>query len=382
MSIIKKIAAGLLALTMMMSFSACSDTSWAGKVDNYQVNAGVYIYYTLIAYNSAQSKAGVEETSESDDSVSETTTAATTTGTTTQKQFFAARIDGKDVKTWIQDTATDDVKNFVAIEKEFDELGLALTDTDKTQINTSLEQAWSYNSALFEKNGIGKESMKQIITSSYKSNHIFKSYYGEGGTEEVLQDTINSYLDENNARVKYIAIQLKDGEGNLFKSADKAKAMERAEDYKERAKTESFDTLIQEYNDYYEKLVEEATKDDSSSSSSEESSTAEEPQNPYANESILSKDGTIPSEKINKAIFEKTKVGEVSIIEDNEVYYVVQRLDLLERTDLIESNSESILYTLKSEEFEAKIQEYTDSLNYEKNENSYKRYDPKDLYFG
>lgn len=384
MSIAKKAAAALLSLTMLFSLTACSDTTWAAKADGYKVNAGIYIYYTMMAYYDAQDKAGVENSEDSDSSSAAETTTATTTATTTKKDLFASRIDGMDVKTWIKETASEDVKKFIAIEKEFDALGLTLTDTQKTQINNALSNTWSVNSELFEKNGISEASMKQLIQSSYKQDAIFQSYYGAGGSEEVSQDELNRYIDENNARVKYIAIQLKDGEGNLFKSADKAKAMKMAEEYKERAAAENFDDLITEYNDYYQKQVEEATAEDSSSSSSSESSSseAEEETDPYANEMILGKEGTTPSEKINKAIFEQTKTGEITIIEDDEIYYVVQRLDILERTDLLEDYRDSILYSLKGEEFEKKIETLGDGVLLEKNQASYKRYDPQDLYFG
>lgn len=380
MSVLKKIAAGLMALTMLFSFAACSDTSWAAKADGYQVNAGVYIYYTLVAYYDAQSKAGKDSADSADDSSSDSA-ASETTVTTSEDDLFKATIDGKNVRTWIQDDASDSVKKFVAIQKEFAALGLTLTDTQKAQINSALENTWASNEQLFTKNGISKESVKQIIQTSYMSDSIFKSYYGEGGTEAVAQDEIDTYLTDNFLRVKYIAIQLKDGEGNLFKSADKEKAMEMAEDYKERAESESFDDLIKEYNDYYAKVVADAAADDSSSSSSEESSSEAE-EDPYANEKILSKDGSEISEKMNKSFFEKCKVGEVSIIEDDEIYYVVEALDMLERTDLIEAQTSSLLYTLRGDTFDEKMEGLAEAVELEKNQSAYDRYDPKKLYLG
>ncbi len=382
MSIFKKIALMALSLSVIFSFSACADTSWALKANGENINAGIYIYYTMLAYNQAQSK--ISEKASADSSSSSSDSSAETTQTTAETKFFDASIDGKDVKTWIKDTATESVENFIAIEKKFDELGLTLSDEQKNAINQALDYSWSQNSKYFEKNGIGKDSLKQIIRNSYKKDMVFKSYYAKGGSEEVSQDEINKYYNENNARVKYIAIQLKDGEGNLFKSADKEKAMEMAKDYQSRATTENFDDLIKEYNDYYAKVVAEAKKDSSSSSSSESSSSSsssetEETKDPYANEHIIQKGGSVPSKDVCNEIFEKCKVGETTIIEDDEVYYVVQRLDLLERTDLLESNYEYILHELKDEDFNQKMKEYAKTITFEKNEDAYKRYDPEKL---
>jgi hypothetical protein len=155
-----------------------------------------------------------------------------------------------------------------------------------------------------------------------------------------------------------------------------------AKDYQSRATKENFDDLIKEYNDYYAKVVAEAKKDSSSSSSSsssESSSSETEEKDPYANEHILQKGGSIPSKDVCNEIFEKCKVGETTIIEDDEVYYVVQRLDLLERTDLLESNYNSILYELKEDDFNQKMKEYAKTITFVKNEDAYNRYDPEKL---
>lgn len=384
MSIFKKIALMAFSLSVIFSFSACADTSWALKANGENINAGIYIYYTILAYNQAQSK--LDAAASANSSSSSSSSSAKTTQTTAETKFFEASIDGKDVKTWIKDTATESVEDFIAVEKKFDELGLSLSDEQKNAINQALDYSWSQNSKFFEKNGIGKDSLKQIIRNNYKRDMVFDSYYAKGGSEEVPQDEINKYYNENNARVKYIAIQLKDGEGNLFKSADKAKAMEMAKDYQSRATKENFDDLIKEYNDYYAKVVAEAKKDSSSSSSSSSSessssstSSETEEKDPYANEHILQKGGSIPSKDVCNEIFEKCKVGETTIIEDDEVYYVVQRLDLLERTDLLESNYESILYELKEDDFNQKMKEYAKTITFVKNEDAYNRYDPEKL---
>ncbi len=354
MSLIKKLAAALLTLSMILSVTACADTSWAAKSDDFQVRAGIYIYYTINAYYEAQSKL-----------------------TEDQKDLFSAKIEDKDAKTWIKDNATKKLKDYIAIENKFDELGLELSESDNNKIKISADSVWNQNGELFEKNGINAQSITDIFANSYKSDLVFKKYYGTDGLEEVSEKDLEAYYNDNNVRVKYIAIQLKDGEGNLFKSADKAKAMEMAEDYKSRATVDNFDALIKEYNDYYAEEVKKAA--DSSSSSSEVDSSSSAEADEYVNEHIIKKEDTTPSKKVVEAIFSKSKVNTPVIIEDDEVYYVVMKLDLLERTDLLDSSRESLLYSMKSEEFNKMIDDWSGAINFTKNEDAYNRYDPEKI---
>ena len=358
MSIIKKLTAGLLTLTMIFSLAACGDTSWAIKADKYQVKAGVYIYYELTSYYTAKGKLAKGET-----------------------DVFKSKIEDKDAKTWIKDDAAKEVKKYIVNEEQFDKLGLTLSDSDKAKIKVTLDNQWAQNGPLFKKNGISEQSMSDIITNTFKQDLIFRKYYFVNGLEPVSENDVKTYYSDNYARVKSIAIQLKDGEGNLFKSDDKAKALKMAEDYKSRATEDNFDNLIKEYKDYYADIVAKATKTDGSSSqtdsSSSEATTEETDQ--YANESIIAKGDTTPTKKFCDAVFSDAKVGETTIIQDDEVYYVVERLDILKRTDLYESNQNAIIYTMKSDEFTKKMDDWGKALNLTMNDQAINRYDPEKI---
>lgn len=367
MSITKKIMAGIMALAMTVALAACGDTAWSAKVGEKEIPAGIFIYSQIVAMSDAQTKIGEEQKDLPDEEKA--------------TDMFKTTVEGKDTAAWINEEATKSLQEYAAIENKFDELGLTLDDTDKNKIKVSVKNVWEQNSAILERNGISEASITSYLQNNYKRNLVFKSFYDTNGSEAVSTEEIDTYFNDNNVRVKYIAIQLKDGEGNLFKSADKQKAMTMAEDYKTRAATENFDDLIKEYDDYYADLVAKATPESSSSS---DSSSVAEPEaetevDPYLNENILSKDGTTPSEKASKAIFEKTKQGEISIVEDNEVYYVVQRLDLLERTDLLEENHQQFLQALRGDTFDELVKTWADALTVVKNDAAYKRYTPQKI---
>lgn len=180
-------------------------------------------------------------------------------------------------------------------------------------------------------------------------------------------------MNQNRIRVKWIALQLKDGEGNLLKSDGKAAVKKMAEEYIQRAKDgEDFDKLIEEYDAYYKNLVAEATGVEPEET--EESEDAAE----KIYESVLVKDGTTPSAKANKGMFEKAKIGVPVLVEDNEVYYVVMRYDLNEKEGYLNENRDGMVFLMKSDEFDAKVAEWAKTVEFELNEKAFKKYNPMD----
>jgi len=113
MSVFKKAAAFVTAISMAAAMTACSDTTYGMVIDDYTVPAGIYIYYANSAYSEAVSKIAAEkpdlDTSDAE-ALKETVKAET--------------IEGMDSLTWIQNKAVELCANYVAVEKKFDELEL------------------------------------------------------------------------------------------------------------------------------------------------------------------------------------------------------------------------------------------------------------------
>ncbi|MGN0606071.1 MAG: hypothetical protein ACI4JM_06085 [Oscillospiraceae bacterium] len=275
MSLGKKIIASLAALTLAVSASGCGTgkgTAWAARYEDYEVNAGIFIYYEMSAYYEAANKA-----KEADENLD----------TTDKKALKASVIDGKDMLTWIQDDATDNLRKYLAVQAEFDNRGLELTQEEIDEINESVDGSWDYYGSYYEENGIGKESFKKITELSYKSEALFKSYYGEGGTDEVSMDTVKDYYDENYARVKYITLSLNDTDGNALDDDTKAERKKMAEEFVERAnKGENFDSLIAEYDEYIAKLAEEAAAAETAETEAAETTAETESEETTAETSV------------------------------------------------------------------------------------------------
>jgi hypothetical protein len=395
MSLFKKITAILMSAAILASLSACGEsTRWGAKINGKELKAGIYIYYSMNAYYDAQEflKEG-------------------------QTDVFAINIEDKPAVKWMQDKATENMQEYVAVEEKFDELGLTLTEDEIKSAENMIEQMWEYYGSYYEEHGISKQSNIDIRLNALKKEAIFKHYYAEGGTEAVAEDTIRQYMKDNYAYVNYIAMQLKDGEGNLLKSDGKAKIKEMAEDYIKRAKNgEDFNKIAAEYDKYYSDLqakaqeAAQATETSAANNLTVETSPAQdEPAQDESNETsvttasatetttavteaaaettentvednsqVIKKDGTTPSKTVNEKVFSgDLKDGDIVLIEEDEVYYVLKYMDLFSKENYYEDNKNSVLHEIKDEEFNALVSSWTEKQSVEINQKAYDRYDIK-----
>ncbi len=220
MSVLKRITAGLTALSLVAVCTGCKNITTAMTIGDYVVPAGVYLYYLNTAYNNALSQLKEEH----EDLDTEDTEAVK-----------ASTLEGKDVRTWCEDKAVEYCADFVATETKFEELGLSLDATTNASIDSMMDYYWASYEETMTANGISQESFKKVMISSYKSQEIFDYYYAVGGEEGVTEDELKDYYIENNIRAQYVVFDLHDGEGNLLKSDDKAKMKKLVEDYQKRA---------------------------------------------------------------------------------------------------------------------------------------------------
>lgn len=230
----KKILAGAAALAVALSCTGCSDTSWGAKAGDTEYRAGIYIYHAMNAYFDAESKKAETDT-----------------------DVFSSTIEEMPAKDWMAKETEKNLRNQAAIDAKFTEMGLELDEYSTSYADYMVEQMWSQYGDMFEGYGIGKESYRDIYLNSIKRDEIFMKYYNsEDGITPVAEEDIKAHMLDNYARVKYIALNLKDAEGNLLKSEGKAEVMKMAEDYLARAESgESFDALIAEYDAYWSELT-------------------------------------------------------------------------------------------------------------------------------
>lgn len=376
MSLLKKAAAFTAAAAMALSLTACGkDTSWGAEIDGVTLRAGILIYFQSVAVSEAMQY--MPDTSASEAAEGETVTTAESTN------VLDITIEDKPARVWINDKARESMQQFAAVEKKFDELGLKFENNEDKKNSIIIDQMWEVYGSFYEDIGISKQSYSDIGLNSSKRDAIFNYYYGENGQKAVSNDEIHDYLADNNARIKYIEMPLKDGEGNLLKSDGKTALKEMVQGYIDRLDSgaASFEDIEKEYNEYYDALVKAAAAADEAEQSDELSDTADidtDTDTAPNYGTVVRKGSSYPSEKVVEAAFGGVSLSGSSctIIEDDdkEVYYLVQVIDLFADPDYLENNRSSVLYTLKSDEFSDELKSWTESQNVVINQDALDRY--------
>lgn len=357
MSVFRKILAGVLAAATMLTLASCADTSIAATVDGTSIRAGIYIYSLMNAVYEGESVLKGDTETEIKDPWSE-------------------KIEDKSFSDWVKDKATEYVQEYVAIERKFDELKLSFDETDEYSIDNYINYYW--DEAHFNDLGVSKQSFTDVVTNSYKRDKVFNKYYNTDGIEEVPEQDVKVFFEDNYVRYKRVDFLLTDGAGKDLDDKGKTEVLDMAKDYLARAQEgEDFNDLIAEYTEYRAKLEAKAADKEYTAPEVDEDEEADE----FANERLANIEHTTPSEKFIKFLFETAKVDESEIFQDDKKYYLVQKLDIFGRDDLLDSYRSTILYELKGDEFNELVSTWAAELDVERNEKAYKRYNPKKMGF-
>jgi hypothetical protein len=389
MKINTKIISAVTAAVLALSITACgADTTTFGTINGVTIPVGVYLNYQYMAYSQAKGMIADEEAAAAETSAAPVTPDGSAEVTSVSVPFIQQTVEGKNVRDWITDTAIEDVQEFAIIDQKFAELGLSYGDGERESVLNYIDQNWEYFAAELTDLGISRDSYEKVLLNSMKRQEIFLYYYGKGGEREVPDDVIKLYLLENNARIDYIPMELKDGEGNLLKSEGKAERMAMAEDYIARAESgEDFGTLLAEYNSFYDELVAAATPADETAETAETTETADTDElDPNAEEIVLTNDTTITKDSISPAASVVTRAFEEQaanpgqeryfIVEDpaGEYYYVVKLFDLLADEEDFENNRETVISTLYTEEFDELVRSWLPGQEVVLNDKAIERY--------
>ena len=254
MNLFKRAAALALAVCTALTLPSCGEnTAKAMKIDGEDIRAGIYLFYATNAYSDA-----ISVMMENGD-----TFEGADTSKALKKKLDVADIDGIHAEEWIQNKAVEYCQEMVAVDRDFDALGLKLSGEELAAIDNQTAAYMTNYGSFFSSTGIGEESIRQIVTAQSKREALWKAYYGEDGKENVDSKTLFDHYANGHIRCKYIEMPLKDGEGNLLKSDGKAEIEKMAQDYMERlakkkgdhnALMEEFDYLIREHEEYVTSL--------------------------------------------------------------------------------------------------------------------------------
>lgn len=424
MAKLKKAAALLAAAVMACSAAGCSDTSYTVKADDEEIRAGIYIDYMLSEMSYQIQMMYYYQGVQSD--------------------FFSQKVDGKDFSAYLSEKAMTSTKEYVAITKKFEELGLSLTDDELKDVNSSVNDSWDSQGDLYEAEGISKDSMKAVYKCTKMRQKIFDYYYAEGGVEAVSNDELQTYVNDNYLRYKTITISKSTSDDEDTKKSENEANAKLRDEYLAKAEGltfDEFDSVIDEYNDYKNadssddssssaadestseaessdsvsdadssaadsessaadssegsasddsQASDESTADTSSDSSSDTSSDSSsdgssEEEDPYKNETMVNY-GSYDEDSLDtdygKLLTEINglEVGKAAAYENDSTYYIIIKGDVSERTDYTTDNKDTILQQMKSDDFQSKIDEWVSAIKFTNNDKAIKRYTPETVY--
>lgn len=366
-----------VSLIMAMIFCAgCADTAMAVKINGEDVRAGEYLYTMLFQSMSAANAALTEEFPDLDTDADDF-------------DYYSQTIGGVTYSDWIINDSIDRMKKRAAYGELFDTLGLTLTAEETQNISDYADYMWEYEDPYiayygisqstwglyYESFGIGKASYAAILTGDTKAERAFHALYDEEGSEAVPASEIEAEYGSQYLRVRVLEIEIDEETPEAGKNLLK----ETAESYASRLATgESFLAISYDYEKLLlDQLPEDERDEDDYTYLDEEYEEMEEND---LDEQMSSDDTSYGGEEGLEKI-KALSVGEAVVIEgeDEDVIYVVQKLNLLEREDWYEEARENILHTLKGDEFDEKIAAIAANYTAVRNEAAIARYLPEKM---
>lgn len=339
-----KIFALLLAVLMSVSLGGCVNTqSWAVKISDHSISAGMYAYQLQQQKSSYLSQNSLTESEETWD----------------------AEYDDKlTVGEYIQTSTVQSLVSSVTWRAQFDRLGLSFTDEEKTTIENNI--------ALMLESSGGEDAVRQTVKEYgmdydefiqmvyYDTQKVLKVvnyYFGEQGLEPVSQEQILTYFTDNYARCKHILISTVDESGTLLTGQDMTDAKKQAQSVFEQAKNvdeTAFDKLMEQYND-------------------DEGVAA------YPDGYVFTTGEMV--DEFEKAAFDM-EIGETRLIQSDYGFHIIRKLTLEDENVFTQEISRKMLMNLKAKEIGELFAQWQKELPCKVNRGVLKKYTCKTVQMG
>jgi len=333
----------ILCVTMFFSLVACGgDHSFIlTDKDGEQTASSIYVMNLIAAFNNAVSTLG--------DNV---------VGT----DYFLNVIDGKTLKDWCVDEAVSATQYQMAVEKQFDALGLSLDEETVTSYKEQCQEEFDSNSAYYSSLGITAEDLIFYQMATLKQDAIFNHFYGEDGPEAVTEEEKMNYLTENFGLVLTLAEGTASMEEDVV--ADKKEALKSYVEQLNLGEAKFVD-LVRSY--YYFGADEETIKE------LEEAAGDSAPTFTEAQYQQLV-DITIENDELVELI-KTTPAGEAFYFEDENHIRLVVVQDVTKDETILESYASAAPYMLRAESFQGKLDQWVEEMGFALNKAAVSKFD-------
>lgn len=148
-----------------------------------EISQGMFAWLTVEAYNSACSiNVGTEN-------------------------LWENKIEGMDTEEWILNQAKESAREYLAVEKKFDQSGLSLRSAEEELIEETLERYWNElgYGRYYEDYGIGQEDFRDVLTHSAKIDILY-SEEQSALEDSITQEQLTEYISEHLTLLEYISV--------------------------------------------------------------------------------------------------------------------------------------------------------------------------------
>jgi len=199
-----KVLSLALASTVILSACGGNDPSlqMVMKSEGYQVTAGMYLAFMAEAFSAAKEKVGGEHNHQDDVGHNDDN----------YLDVLTAEVEGKNGRQWIIDEAIKSSKLHFAVKRESSKRGITLVEDEKEAIIRQAEAQFDYFEEYYSKNGIGEQSLIELLENKKLYEKNFDKVYGGNGEKAVQNDEINKYDDENYDKIVYMALSQVSGD--------------------------------------------------------------------------------------------------------------------------------------------------------------------------
>ena len=240
----KKLICIIAVVSALLILCSCGyNPKTVGTIDDFDITAGNYLSLQLEAYcNAALDYSN---------------------GTSYSLGFLKDEYKGVPAVDYVNDKTVELCKRYVFIEKEFERLGLTLSDEDQNSISSSVSQSWSSVSSIYESNGVGKDTYTAAQTNYKKYVNLLSALYGEGGEKAFTQDEIRAYYEAHFTRIDCIEFPVSDVNGTALPAQTIATFADIANTMLADAKANNSleKAFVDNFNDVYALTGEDKTAD-------------------------------------------------------------------------------------------------------------------------
>lgn len=342
---VKSLLALALCGALCLSLAGCGKDQTVVSAGDYKASAAVYVLNQMNALSEVTTQEGYDSTLD---------------------PIWDNQIDGQSMEDWVNNRALDLTREYVAVNKLFEEKGLSLSEEEQTNIDSSMENSFPLYEELYTQIGVADSSYEDYMVFNARYQELFLNRYQEGGEAAVSEEDLRSYYCDNFDEVKLLSFSYT--EPTEEESSSDTTSDTSTDSTEEEADDTSPEAVQATAQSYLDRIQNGENVDDVIYAYRQ--STASDPDSVTKAESIdnitvIPANGdnttTYSDDVINQMV--EIASGDSALIQDSEnsCYYVVYKMDQDSNTEYYDANRDNILYEMKNQEFEQYLIDYANN---------------------